>query len=331
MKNSYIKDIAFYVPEKVLTNDDLASIMDTSDEWIKTRTGIHQRHTTGDSNLGPADLAVHAANKVLDKSNVNKSDIDFVVFATSTPDYFVPGSGSLFQEKMGLDNVGVLDIRQGCSGFTYALSVADKFIKTETYNNILVIGSEVQTTQLDFDDEGRGTAVLFGDGAAACLLTSTTENKGILSAHLHSDGRYIDDLGTLYPSSKYKDIITTKNVESRQHHIHMNGREVFKHAVRRFPEVILEGLEFNNLTLDDVNIVIPHQANYRITQAVQRQLKIDEDKIFSNIHKYGNTTAASIGIALSEALDEDRIKDGDIVVLASFGAGFQWGSVIIKW
>ena len=331
MKNSYIKDIAFYVPKEVLTNDDLAKVMDTSDEWIKTRTGIHQRHTTGDSNLGPSDLAVCATEKVLNKSNIKKSDIDFVVFATSTPDYFVPGSGSLFQEKMGLDNVGVLDIRQGCSGFTYALSVADKFIKTETYKNILVIGAEVQTTQLDFDDNGRGTAILFGDGAAACILTGTAEDKGILSAHLHSDGKFIDDLGTVYPSSKYKDIITTENINNRQHHIQMNGREVFKHAVRRFPEVILEGLDYNNLTIEDVDLVIPHQANYRITQAVQKQLNINQEKVFSNIHNYGNTTAASIGIALSEALEQNKIKDGDIVVLASFGAGFQWGSVIIKW
>mgnify|MGYP006092681915 CR=1 FL=1 len=331
MKNSFIKDIAFYVPEKILTNDDLSTMMDTSDEWIKTRTGIQKRHTTGDSNMGPADLAVLASNKLFDKLNMDKKDIDFVVFATSTPDYYVPGSGALFQEKMGLDNIGVLDIRQGCSGFTYALSVADKFIKTETYKNILVIGSEVQTTQLDYDNKGRGTAILFGDGAAACLLTSTKEDRGILSAHLHSDGKYIDDLSSSHPSSKYKDIITKENIKNRQHHIHMNGREVFKHAVRRFKEVILEGLDYNDLSIDDVDMVIPHQANYRISQTVQKQLDIDEDKVFSNIHNYGNTTAASIGIALTEALEQNRINRGDIVVLASFGAGFQWGSVVIKW
>ena len=331
MKSSFIKDIAFYVPEKVLTNDDLSTMMDTSDEWIKTRTGIHKRHTTGDTNMGPADLAVLASNKLFDKLGMDKAEIDFVVFATSTPDYYVPGSGALFQDKMGLDNIGVLDIRQGCSGFTYALSVADKFIKTETYKNILVIGSEVQTTQLDYDNDGRGTAVLFGDGAAACLLTSTKEDKGILSAHLHSDGRYIDDLSSSHPSSKYKDIISKENIKNRQHHIHMNGREVFKHAVRRFKEVILEGLDYNNLSVSDVDMVIPHQANYRISQTVQKQLEIDENKVFSNIHNYGNTTAASIGIALSEALEQNKIKKGDIVVLASFGAGFQWGSVVIKW
>ena len=331
MKNSYIQGIEFHVPEKILTNDNLSEMMDTSDEWIRTRTGIHQRHTTGDTNLGPTDLAVTATKKLLKNLKINTSEIDFVVFATSTPDYFIPGAGALFQEKMGLDNIGVLDIRQGCSGFTYALSVADKFIKTETYNKILVIGSEVQTTQLDFDDDGRGTAVLFGDGAAVCLLSGTTEDKGILSCHLHSDGRYIDDLGTVYPSSRYTDIITQDNVKNRQHHIHMNGREVFKHAVRRFPEVILEGLAHNNLSLDDVNLIIPHQANYRITQAVQKKLDASDDKVFSNIHKYGNTTAASIGIALSEALEENRINKGDLVVLASFGAGFQWASVIIKW
>ena len=331
MINSYIKNISFHVPKEILTNNDLSEMMDTSDEWIKTRTGIHQRHTVGNKCIGPVDLAVEASKKVLNKSKINSEDIDFVVFATSTPDYYVPGSGALFQEKMGLNNIGVLDIRQGCSGFTYGLSVADQFIKSGTYKNILVIGAEVQTTQLDFNDEGRGTAVLFGDGAASALVCPTTENKGILSAHLHSDGKYVDDLGTQYPSSKFKDIITVKNVQDKGHHIKMNGREVFKHAVRRFPEVIHEGLNYNNLTLDDVNLVIPHQANLRITQSVQKQLDIPDDKIFSNIHNYGNTTAASIGIALSEALDQNKIKSGDIIVLVSFGAGFQWGSVIIKW
>ena len=331
MINSYIKDIAYYVPEQILTNHDLSKLMDTSDEWIKTRTGISQRHTVGNTNLGPADLAVKATDKLLNKLNYNKSDIDFVVFATSTPDYYVPGSGSIFQEKMGLDNIGVLDIRQGCAGFIYALSVADKFIKSEVCQNVLVIGAEVQTTQLDFDDEGRGTAVLFGDGAAACLLSSTNQGRGILSTHLHSDGRFVNELGTEYPSSKYKDIITIEDVKKRKHHIHMNGREVFKHAVRRFPEVILEGLDFNDLKLEDVGIVIPHQANYRITQAVQKKLGVSDDKVFSNIHKYGNTTAASVGIALTEAIEQKKIKNNDIVVLVAFGAGFYWGSIIIKW
>ena len=331
MINSYIKGIAHYVPEEVLTNEDLSKLMDTSDEWIRTRTGIHERHTVGNTNMGPADLAVKASKLLFEKENIDKNEIDFVVFATSTPDYFVPGSGSIFQDKLGLNNIGVLDIRQGCSGFTYALTVANNFIKSELYKNILVVGAEVQTTQLDFDNDGRGTAVLFGDGAAVCLVSGTSENKGILSSHLHSDGKYIEELGTEFPSSRYKDIITQENVKDRKHHIYMNGREVFKHAVRRFPEVILEGLEYNNLKVEDVDLVVPHQANYRITQAVQKKLNIPENKVFSNIHKYGNTTAASIGIALSEALDGKLIKSNDIVVLASFGAGWYWGSVIIKW
>jgi len=329
--NAHIKNISFYVPQQIITNDDLSKVMDTSDEWIRTRTGIQQRHSVGNQNIGPADLATKATEKLLKKCQLNKDEIDFVIFATSTPDYYVPGSGAVFQDKMGLNTVGVLDIRQGCSGFVYALSVADQFIKSQAYKNILVIGSEVQTTQLDFDDEGRGTAVLFGDGAAAALVCPTDENKGILSFHLHSEGKYVDQLGTEYPSSKYKDIISPENVINREHHIHMNGREVFKHAVRRFPQVILEALSYNNMSLDDVNLVIPHQANKRITQAVQKKLNISENKIFSNIHKYGNTTAASIGIALTEALEENKIQSGDIVVLAAFGAGFQWGSVILKW
>ena len=332
MVNAYIKNISFYVPEKIITNDDLSAMMDTSDEWISTRTGIKTRHSVGDTNMGPADLAVRASEKLFKKINISKSEIDFVVFATSTPDYAIPGAGTIFQHKMGLDKIGVLDIRQGCSGFVYALSVANQYIKAGTYKNILVIGAEVQTTQLDYDDEGRGTAIIFGDGAAACLVYGTKDkNKVILSTHLHSDGEFIDELSTKYPSSKYKDIINTKNIEDREHHIYMNGREVFKHAVTRFPQVILEGLEHNNFTANDLSLVIPHQANYRITQAVQKKLGVTEDKVFSNIHKYGNTTAASVGIALTEALDEGKIKENDIVILAAFGAGFYWGSVVIRW
>lgn len=331
MVNAYIKDISFYVPDKIITNDDLSSMMDTSDEWIRTRTGIKTRHSVGDTKKGPADLAVSATEKLLKKTNTSKEDIDFVIFATSTPDYAIPGAGTIFQHKMGLDKTGVLDIRQGCSGFVYALSVANQYIKAGTHTNVLVIGAEVQTTQLDYDDAGRGTAIIFGDGAAACLVSATNDDKGILSTHLHSDGQFIDELSTKYPSSKYKDIITNQNIKDRKHHIYMNGREVFKHAVKRFPEVILEGLSYNDFTPEDVAIVIPHQANYRITQAVQKKLGVSEDKVFSNIHKYGNTTAASVGIALTEALEQKRIKKNDIVVLAAFGAGFYWGSVIIKW
>ena len=332
MINSYIKGISYYVPDKVITNDDLSKLMDTSDEWIKTRTGIEQRHSVGDTGLGPTDLAVQATELVLRKTKTKKEEIDFVVFATSTPDYFIPGAGSVFQDKMGLKNVGVLDIRQGCSGFVYGLSVADQYIKTKMYKNVLVIGAEVQTTQLDFDTEGRGTAIIFGDGAASALLTSTdSEGKGILSSHLHSDGKFINELGTLVPSPKIKGLINNQHIDERKHHIYMNGREVFRHAVKRFPEVILEGLEYNNLTLDDVKLVIPHQANYRITRAVQKSLGVDEEKVFSNIHKFGNTTAASIGIALSEALDQGKIEDNDIIILAAFGAGFYWCSNVIRW
>tara|TARA_B100000579_G_scaffold76316_1_gene59048 strand:+ start:5728 stop:6735 length:1008 start_codon:yes stop_codon:yes gene_type:complete len=332
MINSYIKGISYYVPEKVITNNDLEKLMDTTDEWITSRTGIKQRYSVGDEPLGPSDLAVKSTEKVLKKTNTSIEEIDFVIFATSSPDYYVPGAGSVFQNKMGLNNIGVLDIRQGCAGFVYALSVADQYIKSGTYKNILVIGAEVQTTQLDYDTQGRGTAIIFGDGAASALVNPTNaKGKGILSSHLHSDGKYIDELGTIAPSPKIKGLINKKNIDDREHHIFMNGREVFKHAVKRFPEVILEGLSYNNLNIDDVSLVIPHQANYRITKAVQQNLKIEEEKVFSNIHKYGNTTAASIGIALSEAVDENRIKDNDTIVLVAFGAGFYWASIILKW
>ena len=332
MKKAYIKDITFHVPNKVLTNDDLSKVMDTSDEWISTRTGIKQRHIVGDSGEGPADLAVKAAEKLLKKTNTTKETIDFVVFATSTSERYIPGSGSLFQSKMGLKNIGVLDIRQGCAGFVYAISVANQFIQTGTYKNILVIGAEVHSTQLNFDNDGRNVAVLFGDGATAALLTvSDNDSKGILSSHLHSDGDYVDELGTRAPSSNYKGLINEEMIKERKHNIYMNGREVFKHAVKRFPEVIKEGLEYNNFTTDDLGIVIPHQANYRISKAVQEKLNVDDSKVFSNIHKYGNTTAASVGIALTEAIEQNKINNNDIVVLAAFGSGFYWCSVVMRW
>jgi len=332
MNNAYIKDITFYVPDKILTNDDLSQLMDTSDEWIRTRTGIQERHIVGDSGEGPVDLAVKASKKLLDKTAMSKEDIDFVVFATSTSERYIPGSGSLFQHRMGLNNIGVLDIRQGCAGFVYAISVASQFIKSNCYKNILVIGAEVHSSQLDFDNDGRNVAVLFGDGAAAAMISSTNnQNKGILSCHLHSDGKYVDELGTRAPSSNFQGLLNEEMIKDRKHHIHMNGREVFKHAVKRFPEVILEGLEHNNIKIEELGIVIPHQANFRITSAVQNRLGVDENKVFSNIHKYGNTTAASVGIALCEALEQKKISNNDIVVLAAFGAGFYWSSVIIRW
>lgn len=332
MKKAYIKDITFHVPEKILTNNDLSKIMDTSDEWISTRTGIKQRHVVGDTGEGPVDLAVKASEKLLSKINMSKEEIDFVVFATSTSERYIPGSGSLFQSRMGLKNIGVLDIRQGCAGFVYAISVANQFIQTECYKNILVIGAEVHSTQLNFDNDGRNVAVLFGDGATAALLTvSENKTKGILSCHLHSDGDYVDELGTRAPSSNFKGLISEQMIKDRKHNIYMNGREVFKHAVRRFPEVIQEGLDNNNIDIADLGIIIPHQANFRISKAVQEKLNVDDNKVFSNIHKYGNTTAASVGIALTEAIQQNKIQDNDIVVLAAFGSGFYWSSVVIRW
>jgi len=332
MKKAYIKDITFHVPDTILTNDDLSKVMDTSDEWISTRTGIKQRHIVGDSGEGPVDLAVKASDKLLEKTNTDKEEIDFVVFATSTSERYIPGSGSLFQSKMGLNNIGVLDIRQGCAGFVYAISVANQFIQTGMYKNILVIGAEVHSTQLNFDNDGRNVAVLFGDGATAALLTVSDNNsKGILSCHLHSDGKYVDELGTRVPSSNYKGLINQEMIKERKHNIYMNGREVFKHAVKRFPEVIKEGLDYNNFSIDDLGIVIPHQANYRISKAVQEKLNISDNKIFSNIHKYGNTTAASVGIALTEAIEQNKINNDDIVVLAAFGSGFYWCSIVMRW
>jgi 3-oxoacyl-[acyl-carrier-protein] synthase-3 len=335
MYHSKIAGLGYYVPSNIVTNDDLSKIMDTNDEWIQERTGIQERRHIIQGEDTTTTMGVKAAKIAIERSGIAKEDIDFVVFATLSPDYYFPGAGVLVQRDLGLRTVGALDVRNQCSGFVYAISVADQYIKTGMYKNILVIGSEVQSTGLDLTTRGRGVSVIFGDGAGAAVL-SREENitKGILSTHLHSEGQHAEELIVKAPGMGGRwitDIIADNDPEDESYFPYMNGTFVFKNAVVRFTEVINEGLDANNLAVSDIDLLIPHQANLRISQFIQKKFKLEDDKIFNNIQKYGNTTAASIPIALTEAWEQGKIKSGDIVVLAAFGSGFTWGSVIIRW
>ena len=335
MYHSKITGLGFYVPDNIVTNDDLSKVIDTNDEWIQERTGIKERRHIIPGQDTTTSMGVKAAKIALERSGVAKEAIDFVVFATLSPDYYFPGPGVLVQRDLGLRTVGALDVRNQCSGFVYALSVADQYIKTGMYQNILVIGSEVQSTGLDMTTRGRGVSVIFGDGAGAAVLSRETDvTKGILSTHLHSEGQHAEELIVKAPGMGGRwitDILADNDPNDESYFPYMNGQFVFKNAVVRFSEVINEGLQANNLEVSDIDMLIPHQANLRIAQFIQQKFKLTDDQVFNNIQKYGNTTAASIPIALTEAWEQGKIKSGDIVVLAAFGSGFTWGSVIIKW
>ncbi len=339
MSNSKIIGLGHYVPNNIITNNDLSEMLNTSDKWIQSRTGIKERRwVTKESDDTAATMGTKAAKIAIENAGLKKDDIDFIIFATMTPDYYFPGCGVQVQNELGIKNIGALDVRNQCSGFIYALSVADKFIKTGTYKNILVIGAELHSGGLDKTPRGRDVSVIFGDGAGALILSRTDKNKGILSTHLHSDGKYAEELAVVGPSPRHgvgKDNHWIKSVQDKPEETfyfpYMNGKSVFKHAVFRFSDVITEGLSVNQLNPSNVDLFIPHQANLRISEFVQKQFDFRDDQVFNNIQKYGNTTAASIPIALSEAFKQGKIKDNNIIVLASFGSGYTWGSIIIKW
>ena len=336
MYNSKIIGLGHYVPDNVVTNDDLSKLMDTNDAWIQERTGIKERRWavkgSGDTT---ATMGVKAAKVAIERAGIDKDDMDFIIFATLSPDMYFPGPGVQVQHALDIKTVGALDVRNQCSGFVYAISVADNFIKTGMYKNILVIGSELHSHGLDVTTRGRGVSVIFGDGAGAAILTREEDtSKGILSTHLHSQGEHAEELVLIAPGMGKRwvnDILADNDPEDESYFPHMNGQFVFKNAVVRFSEVIMEGLQKNNLSVDAIDMLIPHQANLRISQFIQKKFKLTDDQVFNNIQKYGNTTAASIPIALTEAWEEGKIKEGDTVVLAAFGSGFTWGSVIIKW
>lgn len=335
MYTSRIKGLGFYVPDNVVTNDDLSKLMDTNDEWIQERTGIKERRHALKGSDTTTSMGVKASLKAIEAAKINKEEIDFIVFATLSPDFYFPGCGVLVQKELGLPNVGALDIRNQCSGFLYALSVADQYIKTGMYKNILVIGAETQSPALDMTTRGRNMAVLFGDGAGAAIVSrSDNPKRAILSTHLHSQGEHAEQLAMIAPGVGTKwvpQILAENDPDDVSYYPNMNGQFVFKNAVVRFAEVIEEGLKANGLSREDINMLIPHQANLRISQFVQHQFKLTDEQVFNNIMKYGNTTAASVPIALTEAVQQGKIKDGDLVVLAAFGSGFTWASAIIRW
>jgi len=329
MKRARIISTGRYVPEKIVTNEEMTKLVPTTDEWIRERTGIQQRHFV-DKEIGASDLGYEAAQIALQRAGLKASDLDFIVFATLSPDYYFPGSGCVMQQRLGVSGIGALDVRTQCTGFVYGLAVANAFIQAGQYKRILLVGGEVHSTGLEFNERGRHIAVLFGDGAGAVILEASDGEHGILSTHLHADGRYVKELWGENPGSRHIPRLYPGILEDGSCFPQMNGREVFKHAVTKFPEVIMEALQANNLTLDDVKLVIPHQANLRISEAVTHRLGIAPEKVFNNIQRYGNTTAASIPIALDEALEQGRIHEGDLVILASFGSGFTWASAAIR-
>ncbi|WP_299000984.1 3-oxoacyl-ACP synthase III family protein [Flagellimonas sp. S174] len=335
MYNSKIAGLGYYVPENVVTNDDLSKVMDTNDEWIQERTGIKERRHVVRGTDTTTSMGVKAAKIAIERAGIDKDEIDFIVFATLSPDYYFPGPGVLVQRDLGIKTVGALDVRNQCSGFVYAVSVADQYIKSGMYKNILVIGSELHSHGLDMTTRGRGVSVIFGDGAGAAVLTrEENTSKGVLSSHLHSEGQHAEELSLIAPGMGKRwvtDILEEEDPEDVSYFPYMNGQFVFKNAVVRFSEVIMEGLQKNNLGPGDIDMLIPHQANLRISQFVQKKFGLSNDQVFNNIMKYGNTTAASIPIALTEAWEAGKIKEGDLVVLAAFGSGFTWGSVIIRW
>ncbi|MFT6111781.1 MAG: 3-oxoacyl-[acyl-carrier-protein] synthase-3 [Bacteroidia bacterium] len=333
MNNAIIKGMGYYVPDNVVTNEDLSKLMDTNDEWITERTGIKERRWINNDE-STSSMALEASKNAIADAGIDKSDIDFIVFATLSPDYYFPGPGVTLQKDLGLDTIGALDVRNQCSGFIYALSVADQYIKTGMYKNILVVGSEYHSGGLDKSTKGRGVTVIFGDGAGAAVVSrSPNATRGILSTHLHSQGEHAEELTLLGPSTRrwVPEIIEGKGKEDEAIYPYMNGTFVFKHAVTRFPEVIGEALSQNDLKSTDIDLLIPHQANLRISQFVQKTMRLSDNQVFNNIQKYGNTTAASIPIALAEAKLAGKVKEGDLICLAAFGSGFTWASALLRW
>lgn len=329
MNYSKIKGIGHYVPERVVTNDDLSKVMDTSDAWITERTGIKERRFFDPEKDTVAGMAANASRLALERAGLTTSDVDFIVFATITPDYFFPGSGVLMQRELGLEGIGALDIRNACSGFIYGISVADQFIKTGMYKTVLVVGAEIQSSAMDLSDRGRAVSVIFGDGAGAVVLQADSQ-PGILSTHLHADGRYAEELYIKDPGSSRKNRLTKDMIDEDGVRAYMNGNMVFKHAIVRFQEVIMEALEANQLAKEDIDLLIPHQANLRISHYLQEQLGLSDEKVYNNIMRYGNTTAASIPIAMSEAWQEGKISEGTLLCMAAFGSGFTWASALVQ-
>jgi 3-oxoacyl-[acyl-carrier-protein] synthase-3 len=321
----------FAVPDRVVTNDDLSRMMDTSDEWIRTRTGIQERRWVREGETG-VDLALAATRRALEMADVPAASVDAIVYATSTPDHFAPGNGVFLQRELGVGTIPAIDIRTQCSGFVYALSVADAWVRTGQYRRVLVVGAEVQSTGMLMTTEGRNVSVLFADGAGAVVVGPTDrEDRGILAFDLHSEGAHAEKLWVDSPGSMYHPRVSTEHIDAGRQYLDMDGKEVFRHAVVRMPESVRAVLDASGRTTADLKLLVAHQANLRINEMLQRALCLRDDQVYNNIMSYGNTTAATIPIALDECVRAGRIEDGDLVVLTAFGSGFLWGSAAVVW
>jgi 3-oxoacyl-[acyl-carrier-protein] synthase III len=319
------------VPDRVVTNDELSRLMDTTDEWIRTRTGIQQRRWVKEGETG-TELGLQATQRALEMAGLTPGDLDAIVYATSSPDHFAPGNGVYLQRLLGITTVPALDIRAQCSGFIYALSVADAWIRTGQYRHVLVVGSEIQSTGLELSTEGRHVAVIFADGAGAVILgPAETNDGGILGFDLHSEGAHAEKLWVDAPGSMYHPRVSREHIESGRQYLEMDGREVFRHAVVRMPESVRAVLSSTGQALEDLKLLLAHQANLRIAEVMQKDLGLRDDQVYNNIMWYGNTTAATIPIALDECVRSDRIRRGDLLVMTAFGSGFMWGSAAVRW
>jgi 3-oxoacyl-[acyl-carrier-protein] synthase-3 len=330
MPHSRFLGTGFSVPERVVTNQELAALMDTSDEWIRTRTGIQERHWVSEGETG-VDLGLAATERALEMAQLEPGDLDAIVYATSSPDHFAPGNGVYLQRRLGIPTIPALDIRAQCSGFIYGLSVADAWIRSGQYRNILVVGGEIQSTGLEVSTAGRHVAVIFADGAGAVVLGPSSEDGGILAFDLHSDGAHAEKLWVDAPGSMYHPRVSQKQIAAGRQYLEMDGKEVFRHAVVRMPESVRAVLAKSGQELGDVSLLLAHQANLRISEVMQKELGLREDQVYNNIMRYGNTTAATIPIALDECVRAGRISRGDLLVFTAFGSGFMWGSVALRW
>ncbi|MDZ4673284.1 MAG: beta-ketoacyl-ACP synthase III [Gemmatimonadota bacterium] len=331
MNRSVFRGTGRALPERVVTNADLAVVMDTSDEWIQTRTGIAERRWVSPGETGTG-LAKLASEQALAAAGMSAADLDGIVYATSTPDHFAPGNGVFLQRELGAGPIPAIDIRTQCSGFVYGLSVADAFIRSGSWKRVLVVGQEIQSTRMDVSTEGRNTAVIFADGAGAAVLEASEDPaRGILGFDLHSDGNYAEKLWADGPGAIYHPSITHEQLDEGRYWLQMDGREVFRHAITKMPESVRAVLATTGVALEDVKLVIPHQANLRISEMVQKSLGLRDDQIYNNIMHYGNTTAATIPIALDECVEAGRLEPGDLLVMTAFGSGFMWGSCVVRW
>jgi 3-oxoacyl-[acyl-carrier-protein] synthase III len=331
MKRSRFLGTGFAVPDRVVTNEELSRLMDTTDEWIRTRTGIQERRWVSEGETG-VDLALRATQRALEMAGMHPDDLDAIVYATSSPDHFAPGNGVYLQRLMGVSTIPALDLRAQCSGFIYALSVADAWIRAGQFRHILVVGSEVQSTGLDLSTAGRHIAVIFADGAGAVILgPAESDDGGILGFDLHSEGALAEKLWVDAPGSMYHPRVSATQLEAGRQYLEMDGREVFRHAVVRMPQSVRAVLGSTGQSLDEMSLLLAHQANLRIAEVMQKDLGLREDQIYNNIMWYGNTTAATIPISLDECVRSGRVKRGDLLVMTAFGSGFLWGSVAVRW